>query len=113
MFVGELDEGTGQVPSPVEAHHLGLHVPRGRLVQLLYPSYLVRRRARRLEVHVVCKKEALLVDSVRRHPDSTHAQRLPSDFLPEPVNYGAHLPPTLYMLAVIFKARSDHSFPKS
>lgn len=31
MFVCQLDEAVGDVPPPVEAHHLGLHVPTGSL----------------------------------------------------------------------------------
>lgn len=33
VLVGQGDEGAGDVPPPVEAHHLGLHVPVGRLQQ--------------------------------------------------------------------------------
>lgn len=33
VLVGQGDEGAGDVPPPVETHHLGLHIPVGRLQQ--------------------------------------------------------------------------------
>lgn len=39
MLVGQRDEAAGDVPPPVETHHLGLHVPVGCLEQ--QESYLI------------------------------------------------------------------------
>lgn len=85
MLVGQGDEAAGDVTAPVEAHHLGLHVPAGRLVELLDPPDQVRVAGGVLEVDVVSDPVHVGGHVRRREADMDRSEQglLRTDPVPE------------------------------